>query len=162
MSGSVGLRALLWLVVGLLLVFVLFQLYRAYRLGRGGAAVPGAPAAGETAPARGEAFQVELEVQQLRREVGELRAALAEQRRELGEQRRELSELGAGMQAQKEQLESTTASQGVSPEYNEALVYARRGLGVEAIAERCGITVAEAELVCSLARRGEGEAGGGA
>lgn len=158
-----GLRMLLWLVVGLLLAYVVFQLYRGFRLGRGAAAVPAARTAGEAAPAapRADAFQVELELQQLRREVGELRAALTEQSRELSDQRRELSELGAGMQVQKAQLESTAVSQGVSPEYNEALVYARRGLGVEAIAERCGITVAEAELVCSLARRGEDEPGGG-
>ena len=152
-----GLRELLWLLVGLLLLYVAFELYRAYRPARGAAAAPELPAGSATpaAPARSEVFHIELEVQQLRRELADLRA-------EFSDQRRELAELEASIRTQKEQAEVNTGSQGVSPEYNEALVYARRGLGVEAIAERCRITVAEAELVCSLARRGEPDAGPGA
>jgi hypothetical protein len=151
-----GLRELLWLLVGLLLVYVAFELYRAYRPGRGVAAARAVPAGSETAaaPARSDVFHIELEVQQLRRELADLRA-------EFRDQRRELTELDARIRKQKEPVEANTGSQGVSPEYNEALVYARRGLDVEAIAERCGITVAEAELVCSLARRGEPDPGSG-
>jgi DNA-directed RNA polymerase specialized sigma24 family protein len=41
----------------------------------------------------------------------------------------------------------------VTPQHSEAMVLAERGLPALQIAERCGISVAEAELVCALARR---------
>ncbi|MDV7391215.1 DUF2802 domain-containing protein, partial [Arthrospira platensis SPKY1] len=41
---------------------------------------------------------------------------------------------------------------GSSPEYSEALVLARQGLNAGMIAERCGITRAEAELVLVVAK----------
>lgn len=101
-----------------------------------------------------QVFQLELELKQLRRE-------LAQQRAEMAALRERLEATEAALQVQKENVEASLARQGVSPEYNEALLYAQRGLDVEVIAERCGITVAEAELVRSLARRqaglGEGE-----
>lgn len=101
-----------------------------------------------------QVFQLELELKQLRRE-------LAQQRAEMAALRERLDATEAALHVQKENVEASLARQGVSPEYNEALLYAQRGLDVEVIAERCGITVAEAELVRSLARRqaglGEGE-----
>ncbi len=96
-------------------------------------------------PPPAEGFQLELEVRQLRRDIVQLRNELAEQRRETQRQ-------ADAMQALKEHVDSTLASQGISPEYNEALVFARRGMDVDVIAERCGISVAEAELVHSLAQ----------
>lgn len=111
---------------------------------------PNAP----TGPQAPEAFQLELELKQLRRE-------LEQQRAEMATLRERLDAAEAALHVQKENVEASLARQGVSPEYNEALLYAQRGLDVEVIAERCGITVAEAELVRSLARRqaglGEGE-----
>ncbi|NMG74269.1 DUF2802 domain-containing protein [Aromatoleum diolicum] len=109
------------------------------------------PPAGDAA-SRPESFQLELEVRQLRRDV-------AQQQTELADLRRLLDELGATVRLQKEQVDASLASHGASPEYNEALVFAKRGLDVEAIAERCGITVAEAALVQSLARSQAGESG---
>ncbi|NMF90031.1 DUF2802 domain-containing protein [Aromatoleum petrolei] len=109
------------------------------------------PAASEAGPAP-DAFQHELEVRQLRRELEQQGGALAELRRELDELREQL-------RAHKEQADAGLGTRGASPEYNEALVFARRGLDAEAIAERCGITVAEAELVQSLARSQSGESG---
>lgn len=100
-----------------------------------------------------DAFQLELEVRQLRRDIVQLRA-------ELAEQRREVERLGTEQRTLKDQMESTLASQGISPEYNEALVFARRGMDVGMIAERCGISVAEAELVHSLAGGVQGAASG--
>jgi hypothetical protein len=179
-----GVRGLIWLLIALLLGYVAYQLYRASRPGAPGAGGPAAPApaksdasedvaaedaedeifvferptvapaaiAAQPAKPGEDRFQLELEVQQLRRDLAQLRA-------EFADQRRELSELGASVNAQRDQLEAGLANQGVSPEYNEALVFARRGLGVEAIAERCGITLAEAELVVSLARREEDQPG---
>lgn len=109
------------------------------------------PAAPEAQPAP-DAFQHELEVRQLRRELEQQGGALAELRRELDELREQL-------RAHKEQADAGLVTRGASPEYNEALVFARRGLDAETIAERCGITVAEAELVQSLARSQAGESG---
>lgn len=114
---------------------------------------PAAPVEATPEPvSAAQAFQLELSVTQLRREI-EL------QRGELAGLRERISAFEETLRNQKEQMESSLVRQGVSPEYNEALLYAQRGLDVEAIAERCGITVAEAELVCSLARRqaGDGE-----
>lgn len=112
-----------------------------------------APTTDSAAAAGGDAFQPTLELQQLRRELAQLRA-------ELAEQREQFDVLRADLRTMQEQLDATLASQGVSPEYNEALVFARRGLDAEAISERCGISMAEAELVRSLAKGGgRGEEG---
>lgn len=183
-----GLRELILLAIAVLAVYVGYQLYRVSRVGanraparsatdvpdkasaagehaedgagdddelfvfeRPMASLSEAPLAGDAA-SRPESFQLELEVRQLRRDV-------AQQQTEIAELRRLLDELGATVRTQKEQVDASLASHGASPEYNEALVFARRGLDVEAIAERCGITVAEAELVQSLARSSAGESG---
>lgn len=115
---------------------------------------PAAGTNGLASTASADAFQLELEVRQLRRDIVQLRT-------ELTEQRREVERLGAEQRALKDQMESTLASHGISPEYNEALVFARRGMDVGMIAERCGISVAEAELVHSLARGATTSAGSG-
>jgi len=94
-----------------------------------------------------DAFQLTLEVQQLRHELARVQGDFISQSQQVVRLEESLALL-------REQLESAVASQGVSPEYNEALVFARRGLPVDAIAERCGISVAEAELVRSLAQGG--------
>lgn len=107
-----------------------------------------APAPAATAAPGPDAFQLELEVQRLRREVAGLRAALDVQQQEIGG-------LHDSLRGLREQLDKGLVSQNASPEYSEALVFARRGLAVEAIAERCGISVAEAELVRSLAARND-------
>jgi hypothetical protein len=118
---------------------------------------PPAPAAGTApsaaptpapAPAGPDAFQLELELQRMRREVAGLRAALDVQQGEIGG-------LHESVRLLREQLESAAAAPAGAPQYTEALVFARRGLPAELIAERCDISVAEAELVRSLAARGE-------
>ncbi|NMG32107.1 DUF2802 domain-containing protein [Aromatoleum evansii] len=178
-----GLRELILAAIALLAVYVGYQLYRASRAPRMSAPGPDgtpaeapalaeivvaesddddepgplygrerpapAPAGTDTAP---DAFQHELEVRQLRRELEQQGSALADLKRELDEVREQL-------RAHKEQADAGLVTRGASPEYNEALVFARRGLAAEAIAERCGITVAEAELVQSLARSQGGESG---
>lgn len=180
-----GLRELILSAIALLAVYVGYQLYRASRGPRASASAPAAvpadapesvdvvvadsddedesgplydarrpvpaPAGADTAP---DAFQHELEIRQLRRELEQQGGALADLRRELDAIREQL-------RAHKEPGEAGIATHGASPEYNEALVFARRGLDAEAIAERCGITVAEAELVQSLARSQAGEPGKG-
>ncbi|THF60233.1 DUF2802 domain-containing protein [Pseudothauera rhizosphaerae] len=112
------------------------------------APLPAAEAKAESAPApQSDLFQQELETQQLRRDIARLQAQHAVQQGEI-------AELRDGLRVLREQLEAGLAGQGVSPEYDEALVFARRGLEADAIAERCGISVAEAELVRSMTRRG--------
>ena len=93
------------------------------------AAAPAAPAAdfaGELARSN-----LEVECRALRRECGDLRDAVARLEEEI-----------AGLKA----------TRGTSPLYQEAMTLARQGLPAAGIAGRCGISVAEAELVAALAR----------
>jgi hypothetical protein len=109
-----------------------------------------------SAPPAGDVFQIELELRRVRREMAALRAAIDVQQQEIGSLHGALAALG-------KKVESGVGLPSASPEYNEALVFARRGLSAEAIAERCGITVAEAALVHALAaRKDDGEGGLGA
>ncbi|NMG15110.1 DUF2802 domain-containing protein [Aromatoleum bremense] len=158
-----GISEILWSAAALLAVYVAIRLYQALRsrlrrprgARRHPASADGASGDEEVfvferppPSSRRDGFQVELEVQQLRRDVAQLRAELAEQRREVASLTARLQV----QQAQQEQFDGGVAKAGASPEYDEALVFARRGLDVEAIAERCGITVAEAALVRALAQ----------
>ncbi|AWI78539.1 hypothetical protein CEW87_03695 [Parazoarcus communis] len=120
---------------------------------------PAAPPAPEAPAAeRPDTFALELELQRLRREVGALRAALDVQQGEIGALHETVQRLLDAPPAVSNAFEDS-AGQSASPEYSEALVLARRGLSVEEVAARCGITRAEAELVVSLAARGELEGG---
>lgn len=91
-----------------------------------------------------EFFQ--LEVQQLRRDVAQLRGEQDQLRREIASLRRDLDEIQVADGR-------NHFVRPVSPQHSEAMVLAERGLTAAQIAERCGIAVAEAELVCALARR---------
>lgn len=82
---------------------------------------------------------VESELAQMRDEIDILRAEFAALREDIG---RETARL--------------RASQTVSPLYNDAMQMAIGGYGAEMIAERCGISRAEAELVVSLVKNREG------
>lgn len=81
-------------------------------------------------------FDALLEMRQTRHLVDDLQRQLREALDELAVLRREVAELRAAAQ--------------VSPFYSEAVGLARRGYDAQAIAERCGISVAEAEMVRSL------------
>lgn len=67
---------------------------------------------------------VEAELQQLRDEVAEL----------------------------KETIAKLNAARRVSPQYNEAMHLAQRGMDEQGIANQCGISIGEAELVLALSR----------
>lgn len=103
----------------------------------------------------GDVFHQTLEVRQLRRDLDQQRGELDELRAAL----EELRTIVAGLHVPKAPTDAGLSMRGVSPEYDEALVFARRGLDAEAIAGRCGITLAEAELVRSMARGQTGEDG---
>jgi len=65
----------------------------------------------------------------------------------------ELAELRGEVAALKEEVSLLKAARNVSPQYGEAVAMAQKGMSAQQIAERCGISVAEAEMVCALSRR---------
>lgn len=71
----------------------------------------------------------EMDLKQLREEVGRLRLEVVSLRNEIG------------------QLKAT---RHISPQYADALALAERGLSAQDLADRCGISLGEAELVWSL------------
>lgn len=99
----------------------------------------------------------ELEIQQLRRDVAQLRTESDFLRRELAATRRDVDELRDELKdAQQTAREPVQYARPVSPQHSEAMLLAGRGIDAARIAEHCGISVAEAELVCALARAEEG------
>lgn len=64
----------------------------------------------------------------------------------------ELAELRAEIAALKEKVSLLEAARHVSPQYGEAVALAHKGLDAQQIAERCDISVAEAEMVLALSR----------
>lgn len=65
----------------------------------------------------------------------------------------ELAELRGEMAALKEEVSLLKAARNVSPQYGEAVAMAQKGMAPQQIAERCDISVAEAEMVCALSRK---------
>ncbi|ENO89699.1 DUF2802 domain-containing protein [Thauera linaloolentis] len=172
-------RQMLWILALLLLLLAGWQFLRALWLGRASAPQSGpasaamadeaggegddgdgfdyapqprpavsAPLAPEPAAPAADVFRAELEVSHLRRELEAQQALIALQRTEIEALRAE----AAGLRQQLE--EAMLAQPSTSPEYSEALRFAEQGYTAEEIAARCGITVAEAGLVLSLARTG--------
>jgi len=84
-------------------------------------------------------FAAQLTQKTLEGEVRQLRDQLAESREEIQRMREEMGRL--------------SAAQKVSPLYNEAMALAVRGVDAAGVAGRCGISIAEAELVVALSRR---------
>jgi uncharacterized protein DUF2802 len=144
---NLGLRELVWLVVGLLALYVTMQLGRLLGLRRARQAMFAAPD-----PEPVESPGRDLEMQHLRREVAMLREELASADSAWQEASRRLE---AELLRLREGMEGMQMERGVSPDYGEAMVLARRGLTAEAIAERCGISVAEAALIHSLMQSGK-------
>ena len=178
---NLGAREIIWLLIAALAVYVVFQLLRAASARRAQAVSPAeqetevapataasgasgeaaGPAAADSraadddsAPAqrdevreRAERMALELEVQQLRRDIGQLRA-------EQDKQRSECERLADEVARMQEATATLQAGQRISPQYGEAVMLARRGMESDAIAERCGISVAEAALVRSLSQGG--------
>lgn len=83
-------------------------------------------------------FDALLEVRQMHHVIETLRAGLEAQGRDIAALHEALAEVRAASQ--------------VSPLYSEAVALSHRGYDAQAIAERCGISVAEAELVRSLSK----------
>lgn len=73
----------------------------------------------------------DMDARQLREEVGRLRSELAEMREEVGRLK---------------------ATRHISPQYSDAMTMAQRGLTSQDVADRCGISLGEADLICALSR----------
>lgn len=108
-----------------------------------------AEAAAEAEAAAAARFELELENSRLRQ-------ALQTQRDLVALQQSEIDHLVEEVTALRDELDSQATAIASSPEYSEATILAGQGLNAEMIAERCGITLAEAELVLALGRAEEG------
>ena len=64
----------------------------------------------------------------------------------------ELQQLRSELAGLKDNVAQLKAARRVSPQYNEAMRLAQRGMNVHDIAEECGISMGEAELVLALSR----------
>jgi hypothetical protein len=94
-------------------------------------------------------FTFEFELQRLRREVERMREMFEIQRQKINALHAEMERM-----ATKPEVPMVVQTEpDVSPEYDEALALARRGVMADVIATRCGISRAEADLVASLAAR---------
>ena len=89
--------------------------------------------------ASGFGFDALLEVRQMRHLVDE--------------QRDRLMVLSEEVYRLREELAAVRAASRVSPAYAEAVSMIRSGMDSQAVAERCGISVAEAELVRALSEQ---------
>ena len=98
------------------------------------------PTAEESSRPEGD-FAAQLTQKTLEAEVRQLRDQLVESREEIQRMREEMGRL--------------SAAQKVSPLYNEAMAMAVRGVDAAGVAGRCGISIAEAELVVALSKRPE-------
>lgn len=95
----------------------------------------------------------ELEIQQLRRDVAQLRTEQDFLRSELVALRLDLNELQMAQDRAAVQVQPQPQYvRPESPQHSEAMLLAGRGIPAAQIAEHCGISVAEAELVCALVR----------
>jgi DNA-directed RNA polymerase specialized sigma24 family protein len=72
---------------------------------------------------------------------------------ELAELRGEMATLKDEVVLLQEEVSLLKAARNVSPQYGEAVTLAQKGMAPQQIAERCGISVAEAEMVCALSRK---------
>jgi hypothetical protein len=97
-----------------------------------------------------DSFAIELELQRLRLEISALQETVEAQQKEI-ESLRTQYPASARIEAA---IPFIAQEPDISPEYDEALALARRGIVADVIASRCGITRAEADLVASLAARG--------
>lgn len=149
---NLGLQEIIWIAAGLLGLYAVMQLGRLQGLRRARRAAAGRAPELEALPQPPADFGLALEVQHLRREVALLREELDAASRAWEDHARRLE---GEVQRLRDGLQGVQAERSVPPQYGEALVFARRGLEAEAIAERCGISVAEAALVRSMAHTGE-------
>jgi hypothetical protein len=157
--GDFGLREVIWLALAAAAVYLVVSLRGLLRLTRRPPAVPAGgmpdltfiaadglrqtsatPTVAEPQLAAAPNFSQQLSVSALAAEVRELRAEVA---------------------ALREEIEAERRPRPVSPFYGEAMDLAARGYDARGIADECGISVAEAELLLAMSRRRETPEQGG-
>lgn len=69
----------------------------------------------------------------------------------------ELRRLNDEVSALRQEISQVRALRSVAPQYGDAVGLAQQGMTADAIAERCGISVGEAELILALARKPENQ-----
>ena len=171
---ELGVREAIWALVGVLSLYLVVILFRLALPRPARAAPEAAPqtevvapppvvAAVEARPAPPEvplAEMNELEIQQLRRDIGQLRTEQDFLRSELVAMRLDMNEIQGTLARAEVQAQPPQTPQQyvrpVSPQHSEAMLLAGRGVTAAQIADHCGISVAEAELVCALARAEDG------
>ena len=67
----------------------------------------------------------------------------------------ELEQMRAEIAALREELVKLKSARMMSPQYADAVTLSEQGADARTIAERCGISVGEAELVLALTRKSE-------
>lgn len=151
---AITLRDVVLVVIGLIGVYLAVMVLRLTRLGRRRPdeiveepAVPEEDEEDEVSenlvyvppPAQRAAdFGAELVRTQQDSEIRLLREEVAQLREEVGQLRAELVDL--------------KAARHVSPQYADAMALVQRGLTAQDVADRCGISLGEAELVWALSR----------
>jgi hypothetical protein len=96
------------------------------------------PPASRQAPSPVADFGAELARSQQDTEIRRLREEVRQLREEVGQLRGELAD--------------ANAARLVSPQYSDAMAMAQRGLSAQDVADRCSISLGEAELVWALSR----------
>jgi hypothetical protein len=115
--------------------------------------LPGIATSEKTKETPLDSFAIELELQRLRLELNTLREMADAQQKDI-EYLYTKVESSTAVQIET-RIPFAMPEQDMSMEYDEALALARRGIMADVIASRCGITRAEADLVASLAARGQ-------
>jgi hypothetical protein len=165
-----GWRLLIWLGLAAAGGYLLVSLWRLLRIGRRvppaavaaravepdlqffaartPAAAPEAPSPAAEPEAAAFAGQLagQLSIARLQAELEDLRDEVGRLRREAEQQRAELDGLRAELDGQRQ-------PRPVSPFYGEAMALAQRGYDALGIAEECGISVSEAELLLAMSGR---------
>ena len=159
---TLGLREGVIALIALVAVYMVFVLLRMFPLrnrltstekpaSSASADAPETPSAAAPSAAEESWAQTSGELAEEALHSG-LEQELAQMREEVDAIRGELAALRADMQ---QELSHLRASQSVSPIYGDAMQLAVSGYDPAAIAERCGIARAEAELVVALAKSQE-------
>ena len=155
LPGAIGWRDLVLVIAALLGVYLVLSVTRLLRIGGK------RPDSASPAGARrffGWAPRASLEAPQSRSEPAAPEAGFAQKLAqssvevELQSLRREAVSLREELARLAEEISRLKATRNVSPLYDEAMALARQGLAAAGIAGRCGISIAEAELVAALAR----------
>ncbi len=136
---AIGWREVIMIVVALAALYLAAALLRLGRLKRGGPVPAVRPSEPTLAPVAQQ-------------------ATVAPQVADFGEQlfrsgiEAELQQLRSEVATLREELKLIKVARRVSPQYTEAMLLAQRGVDAASVAEQCGISVGEAELVLALSR----------